>query len=683
MKKLSWSLAFVLVWLVCQPIIVYAQSGGGTVRAALTCSVGDVQAQVTASADGDTVLIPNGSCPWSSGITTTKQITIQGVSSGCIVAASCGLQITDNDTNAADSLITVTTGTSFHVTLANMSFLPGTATGTYITVNGTGLPALVHDISLEQPYFQLTDTLNWLAVGGVIWNANFYSNNNLTGACGTNVGGDGGGLHVEPVGPAYDTPSTMGTLDTNGDQNLYIEDSIFSYTGQSPDVGDNGRVVLRHSQFIASSGLTHGISGAEGGRQIELYNNAFVWPAGQFKNTTRYFWGRAGTFVITNNTIQLINTGSCFGTQQSFTMAVEGAHWNAGGHGCCTTTATGSLCFHQVGSGADASIHSPSNLFTSQSPADPNMISDPNYIWNNTGTGQGSSHYGTNDASTDNCHNINPGTGVEYTTTDFYKSGTDFFYDDSSSSAGAKPGWAPFTYPHPLRTGVADESFTPTSETFPGYTLVGSSSQNEMVTFAYTGNGSLSLTKLQASTNFSWNKAGITSPSPCAPETTVLTPTNPSCAFNVAFVPGQTLGTVNGNVTATFTGDPNNSSLQLPLEGTSSEVLLSPKMLAFGTVSIGTKNLSVTVTNKGTTPLQFSGTPTITGSSQFTLVAYNAGPPVYSSCLNGTVILDQNGTCTFTVEFTHDNDSNSLSGTLTISDNDPTSPQVVNMTAKD
>jgi hypothetical protein len=429
--------------------------GQGTYTAA-SCSVSDVAAVINGpthtAVSGDIIQIPDGSCTWSSGIKVSVAITLQGVSAGCMNPLVCGLTITDADTSTSDSLISMTTDASHHATLANMSFLPGTGTNTYVTMNGTGLPALVHDISFNQPYFQLTNTLDWLSKGGVIWNTNFYSTNNLNGACGSTVGGDGGGLHVEPTSPAWDAPSTMGTLDTNGDQNLYIEDSIFSFTGQSPDIGDNGRVVLRYTQFIASSGLTHGISGAEGGRQVELYNDSFIWPAGQFKNTPRYFWGRAGTFVITNNNIQQINSGSCYGTQSSFVFSVEGAHWSAGGHGCCTITSTGSLCFHQVGSGASSAANSISNLFTSQSPADPYMISDPNYIWNNTGTGQGSVHYNTNDASTDNCNNINPNTGKEYTTTDFYKAGTNYFYDDSSSpNNGAKPGWAPYTYPHPLR----------------------------------------------------------------------------------------------------------------------------------------------------------------------------------------------------------------------------------------
>src|SRR5437870_5212470 len=101
---------------------------------ATSCNVSDVQTAINAAKDGDTVIIPNGSCSWSSGISTSKQITVQGASVG-------GVTITDTDTNAADSLLSFTTGNSFHTTIANLRFLPGTGKGSYVSMNGTGLPA--------------------------------------------------------------------------------------------------------------------------------------------------------------------------------------------------------------------------------------------------------------------------------------------------------------------------------------------------------------------------------------------------------------------------------------------------------------------------------------------------------------------------------------------------------------
>ena len=51
-------------------------SEAATINAA-SCSLTAVQAAVNAAVDGDKVVIPNGSCAWAGGISTTKQIRIE------------------------------------------------------------------------------------------------------------------------------------------------------------------------------------------------------------------------------------------------------------------------------------------------------------------------------------------------------------------------------------------------------------------------------------------------------------------------------------------------------------------------------------------------------------------------------------------------------------------------------
>jgi hypothetical protein len=391
---------------------------------AKSCNTSDVQASINSASDGDTVIIPNGSCSWSTGISTAKQLTLQGQTVG-------GVTITDMAGDA--NLLSFTIGSTHHTTIANLRFMPGNGTGNYITVNGVGQVPLMHDMYFNLPNFQLQHAVMWTVTGGVIWNTTFESTATAL------PGSDSGSLLVKSNVP-WDTPSTTGTLDTNGDKNLYIEDSTFKNVGQSPDVDDNGRVAIRHSTFIGSAGLTHGPSSAQGGRQVELYNNAFSYPDPN-RNMNRWFWLRAGTMIVTQNNIDWIN-GPSYPNKNSFTFIVEAARWNTGGHGCLT----GYMGFHQVGSGATATVQSPTKLALGQLPPDPYQVSDPVYIWNNSGTGNGIAHVGLNDASTDNCNNTNPATGVEYTTADFFVLNRDYFVDN-----GAKPGWQPYPYPHPLR----------------------------------------------------------------------------------------------------------------------------------------------------------------------------------------------------------------------------------------
>src|SRR5947209_1950886 len=64
------------------------------------CSVAAVQAAVNSAADGDTVVIPNGACVWTSGISTTKQIQIRAQNSAPVAGgrSTQSVVITNNST---------------------------------------------------------------------------------------------------------------------------------------------------------------------------------------------------------------------------------------------------------------------------------------------------------------------------------------------------------------------------------------------------------------------------------------------------------------------------------------------------------------------------------------------------------------------------------------------------------
>lgn len=229
-------------------------------------------------------------------------------------------------------------------------------------------------------------------------------------------------------------------------------------------------------------------------------------------------------------------------------------------------------------------------------------------------------------------------------------------------------------------SGSSYESFTPASITYKAQ-VINTASANTKVTFKYAGTGTLTLTSLVASSNYSINYTGVTSGG-CNTVTSLAT--NATCTFNVAFTPTST-GPIPGTITANFTGDPNGvTSLQLPLTGTGTEVKITGS-LAFGVVTGGmTKNLSVTVTNEGTTTLSFTSTPTMTGtaSAQYAVLPFSGSN---STCLNGSPMLTMGQHCTITVQFTSPAGSAGApnNATLSIFDNDPTSPQTVAATGKD
>jgi trimeric autotransporter adhesin len=232
-------------------------------------------------------------------------------------------------------------------------------------------------------------------------------------------------------------------------------------------------------------------------------------------------------------------------------------------------------------------------------------------------------------------------------------------------------------------TGTSNESFTPSSVTFANE-VISTTSSNEKITFKYAGTGTLALTSLtpSPSANFSVNETGITTDA-CDPGTTTLTK-NEFCYFNVTFSPGTTLGTITGTVTASFTGDPAHSSMQLPLTGAGTEVKITGS-LGFGTVvNPNTSIKSVTVTNEGTTTLSFSASPAITGTgaSYYTVLPYSSMGP-HSTCLNGTVTLTHLQTCTISVQFTPPTGSGtSYPADLNISDNGGGNPQLIVISGK-
>ena len=181
--------------------------------------------------------------------------------------------------------------------------------------------------------------------------------------------------------------------------------------------------------------------------------------------------------------------------------------------------------------------------------------------------------------------------------------------------------------------------------------------------------------------NFAVQPYSATGPLSTCLNGTVNLAQDASCTYTVTFT--------NGVDTTSFTADLNifdnggGSPQLVPLTGNGTEVTLTPAKLAFGTVTTN-KTLSVTVKNVGTTTLGFSSAPAITGTgaASFAVLPYSATGPV-STCLNGTVTLAQNASCTYTVTFTNAGGTTSFTTHLNIFDNGGGSPQLVKMTATD
>ena len=250
--------------------------------------------------------------------------------------------------------------------------------------------------------------------------------------------------------PSWLTNSTMGANDINGATNLYVEDCDFHAYLNATDFDSSSRVVFRHN-ILDNSGMTsHGAdTGPIGMRHVELYNNELIFDNfGDCEGSVTlpvqwFFWQRGGTSVITDNILPAIS--SCaWGNKSNVLFSVLNIRRNTGCYPCWTQYPAP----HQVGQGygTGALFHS---WTCAQIPDQPNyhIYLEPVYIWNNSGTG--GNNAGLNGESDDPC-------GNNQQVSDYVQAGRDYV-------VGSKPGYAKFTYPHPLRSGNPTPTPIPTA----------------------------------------------------------------------------------------------------------------------------------------------------------------------------------------------------------------------------
>ncbi len=149
---------------------------------------------------------------------------------------------------------------------------------------------------------------------------------------------DGGGEN------SWAAPSTMGASATNGRNNVYIEDNIFTNIGVV-DADDGSRVVLRRNTLTDAPIATHGADTSWIGlRHFEIYDNTFRFHAsgtftlydidghvvsGQYPlNLQAWSDFRGGTGVITGNWIEDINS-QWWGNKSEFRLQIQQADRNA------------------------------------------------------------------------------------------------------------------------------------------------------------------------------------------------------------------------------------------------------------------------------------------------------------------------------------------------------------------
>ena len=360
---------------------------------ASNCNSSAVQSAISSADVGDIVAVPAGNCSWSS-FTIPGGIHVRGA----------GIGITRVTVN---STVTINKHPSRSVELSGFSFSKSGSGNEVKMFRVTGPwqhePPLIYDNEFTVSNAAI---FSYETNGGVIYNNVFNG-----------TWDDSGIQHViSNDTESWSNTDTIGTRDTDGKSNLYVEDNVFNgFANQGTDFDDGARVVFRYNTLNHTSFNSHGLSTSPVGiRHFEIYNNTFAYPDNNV-NQNWHIWIRGGTGVIYNNNVEDIN-GSEWGNKTELLMSVRSAI--AGGReGCCTSWP----CKHQVGQNHDGN----------------RQFLDTLTIWGNSGTLATGVHDGW---SSNSC-----GQDIG----DYLQNGRDFVVTTT-----AKSGYAPYTYPHPLRVNV-------------------------------------------------------------------------------------------------------------------------------------------------------------------------------------------------------------------------------------
>jgi hypothetical protein len=400
----------------------------GTNRTAASCSQANVETQISASVDGDTIEVPDGTCSWS-GMSITKAVHLKGISSPTIT-------LTGNNSITKDSGGYVgVSGFAFSKTSGGNESYGWTLTGSWKSAE----PIIFFDNTFTTSGSGLfkIDTPGGVIIAGNTFTA-AWDDSNIK----AKHTGDGQGSWI--------SNSTMGTADTNGEWNIYVEgNTIYGGANQWIDCDDAARCVYRYNEASYSSFNSHGLDTSEDGvRHFEVYENQFWndtaggWTGGSggsdISNQNWAIWIRGGTGVIFNNEIDDIansfwgygkseakfdiraqqdNSGTSYGT-----VAPPTAKYSAGQGDYPREL--------QLGQSWDEALTNAVGINGGSG----DYITDPIYVWGNTGDGASGGSF------------LDWANGGSWgSQTGFFVSERDYYFGST-----AKPGYTAYTYPHPL-----------------------------------------------------------------------------------------------------------------------------------------------------------------------------------------------------------------------------------------
>jgi hypothetical protein len=402
----------ILALLVVTIVTITGISEGATINAA-SCSRADVEAAVQTAADGDTVVVPSGTCTWASTLTIRRAITLQGAGIDLTIIVD---EVPRGGSAKATVLIAETiAGKSFRLTgftIKGGSINTQTHYDGAVIIGGISKAWRVDHVKFSK--LHATSIQTYGETYGVIDHNVF----DLIGVQAIIV------WHEAWGGASYGDGSWADAAYLGTEKAIFIEDNVFT---QAATIGEvdctgGGRYVFRHNTVNSAMVGNHGTETTQrvrSCRSLEIYNNTFT------KAAPNWFTGvfiRGGTGVIFNNTFTGYTAGV---TLNNFRSSDTYTPWGKcdGSSPYDGNTDLGYPCIDQPGRGKGLLLSG-----STPTPASwPQQAPEPIYAWNNVLIGASLPEIGSNTPAS-------------------VREGRDFFNK-------SMPGYQPFTYPHPLVGG--------------------------------------------------------------------------------------------------------------------------------------------------------------------------------------------------------------------------------------
>jgi len=472
-------------------------------------SAANVQALHNAASSGDTITLPAGTFTWSTPVTISKAVRLQGAGSGRIIARSTssvavgtglktfttqsGLSVTASQKpriSVTGTRATYMEGTvsSYSGTTLVMNITSTGGSGTYVRwiistnpttvlINNAGSDNLININeatagSVDVSGIKIavgTGTRENINIGRVTngkpvlihdcWiesgsssGSSIYCNSNRGVVW--NCSFDSSPFSMAPLAihmkncptDSWTTPSTMGAADTTGTSNFYVENCDFHAWLNSTDFDDNARAVVRHCLFNNAGLGTHGADTSNYGvRHWEVYDSEFVFNGYTNGTTFNLNWW----FFVRGGTFVVTD---CIIPALSSQDYGNKPSFNLTVMNLQRNGGPNPCWGHGTTNGANYPAPRQVGMGRVTGAAGNDSItykgdSEPIYIWNITGPTPlvGISNYG--------------GTGCTSpdTSANYIRSGRDYFVGTR------KPGYHKYTYPHPLRSSSAQPPSIPSA----------------------------------------------------------------------------------------------------------------------------------------------------------------------------------------------------------------------------